>query len=328
MNKSYIALHMKSHYLQIIFFIGISLISTILYGQAATNEEENNLKFQTHFFEALKQKAIKNYGKAIEHLEKCYEIDSLSLAVEFEFSKNQLLLKKYNEAELFINKALLKQPENFHLLKHKVAIYKAQRFFKDAIEIQQKIINSKPREMDQLALLYIQNKEFKKAEKIIEEIEKNAFSTRRIKGFKKYLENRNTLIKTTTNNSILKLQNSDIETLRGDFKTKKEYKILQEIIEREAKYELFEAMYNDSKDGLELFPAQPYLYKMNGLALTKLGKYNEAINVLTLGIDFVIDNRSMEAAFYELLSESYKGLKQTKEALKYKQKAADLRNQQ
>lgn len=319
---------MKSRYLQTIFFIGISLISTILVGQTAANEEENNLKFQTHFFEALKHKAIKNYSKAIEHLEKCYEIDSLSLAVEFEFSKNQLLLKKYNEAELFINKALSKQPKNLHLLKHKVAIFTAQRIYKEAIKIQQLIIEIKPREMDQLALLYIQNREFKKAEKLLEEIEKNALSTKRIKGFKKYLENRNTLIKTTTNNSISKLQNSTIETLRKVFKTKKEYKILQEILEREEKEELFEAMYNDSKEGLELFPAQPYLYKMNGLALNKLGKYNEAIDVLTLGIDFVIDNRTMEAAFYELLSESYKGLKQTKEALKYKQKAADLRNQQ
>jgi len=86
-------------------------------------------------------------------------------------------------------------------------------------------------------------------------------------------------------------------------------------------------LFVDSKAALELFPAQPYLYKMSGLALNKLGKYNEAINVLTLGIDFVIDNTAMEADFYEQLSKSYEGLKQKSEALKYKQKAVDLRNQ-
>ncbi len=58
-------------------------------------------------------------------------------------------------------------------------------------------------------------------------------------------------------------------------------------------------MYVDSKEALELFPAQPYLYKMNGFASNKLGKYNEAIDVLTLGIDFVIDNTILEADFYE-----------------------------
>ena len=66
---------------------------------------------------------------------------------------------------------------------------------------------------------------------------------------------------------------------------------------------------------------------MNGFASNKLGKYNEAIDVLTLGIDFVIENTILEADFYEQLSISYEGLKQYKEALKYKQKAEELRNQ-
>ena len=74
-----------------------------------------------------------------------------------------------------------------------------------------------------------------------------------------------------------------------------------------------------------MFPAQPFLYKINGLALNKLGKYKEAIDVLTLGIDFVIDNNPMEADFYEQLSISYEGLKQLNKALKYKQKAEKLR---
>ena len=65
---------------------------------------------------------------------------------------------------------------------------------------------------------------------------------------------------------------------------------------------------------------------MNGLALNKLGKYNEAKEVLTLGIDFVIDNPIMEADFYEQISISYKGLNNNNEALKYKQKAKEIRS--
>ena len=121
---------MKNKKLHTYLLVGIILISTFSYAQKINSVEENNLKFQTHFFEALKQKAIKNYSKAIESLEKCYEIDSLNLAVEFELSKNKLLLKNYFEAELFINKALIKEPNNSYLLRHKVAIFSAQRNFK------------------------------------------------------------------------------------------------------------------------------------------------------------------------------------------------------
>ena len=83
--------------------------------------EENALKFQTYFFEALKQKAIKNYNKAIENLEKCYELDSTNMAVQFELSKNNLLLSNYYEAEIFIDQALNKHVDNIYLLKHKIS---------------------------------------------------------------------------------------------------------------------------------------------------------------------------------------------------------------
>tara|TARA_R110001583_G_scaffold35585_3_gene118247 strand:+ start:60128 stop:61090 length:963 start_codon:yes stop_codon:yes gene_type:complete len=317
---------MKNKKWHILFLIGISIISTISSAQTINIAEENNLKFQTHFFEALKQKAIKNYSKAIENLEKCYEIDSLNTAVHFELSKNKLLLKNYFEAELFIDLALVNDPENIYLLQHKVAIFSTQRNYKEAIEIQKKIIQFQPKYTDKLVLFYIQNKEFEKAETLIIEIEENALATQRIKAFKNYLEGRKVMINTINAQEILSIEDSDIEILKEKYSRNKEYKIVLEILNIEAKDELFEMLYVDSKEALELFPAQPYLYKMNGLALNKLGKYNEAIDVLTLGIDFVIDNTVMEADFYEQLSKSYEGLKQNSEALKYKQKAADLRN--
>ncbi|WP_456463394.1 tetratricopeptide repeat protein [Lutibacter sp.] len=318
---------MKQPFLHRLLLIVILLILSISKAQNINIEEENDLKFQTFFFEALKQKAIKNYTKAIENLEKCYEIDSLNIAVEFELSKNELLLKNYAEAISFIDKALEKEPENIYLLKHKVTIYKAQRNFKDAIEIQKKVIEIQPKNIDELLLLYFENKDFKKAEKLIVEIEKKAFSTQRIKRLKKYLKNRKLLDKKVNIKITSSLSDIDLKILKEAYNQKKEYKILVEILNREVNKELFEDLYNDSLQALELFPAQPYLYKMNGFALNKLGKYNEAIDVLTLGTDFVIDNTIMEADFYEELSKSYKGLNDMNKALKFIQKARDLRNQ-
>ncbi|VAW24942.1 hypothetical protein MNBD_BACTEROID04-983, partial [hydrothermal vent metagenome] len=267
---------MKQAYLHRLLLIVILMVLSVSKAQEVkVINEEQHLKFQTFFFEALKQKAIKNYTKAIENLEKCYEIDSLNIAVEFELSKNELFLKNYAEAVFFIDKALEKEPKNIYLLKHKVTIYKAQRNFKDAIEIQKKVVEIQPNNIDELLLLYFENKDFKKAEKLIVEIEKKAFSTQRIKRLKKYLENRKLLDKKV--NVKITSSFSDIKILKEKYNQKKEYKILVEILNREVEKELFEDLYNDSLQALELFPAQPYLYKINGFALNKLGKYNEAI---------------------------------------------------
>jgi tetratricopeptide (TPR) repeat protein len=316
---------MKNKKVYILFLVGISIISNFLRAQTLDITEENKLKFQTYFFEALKQKAIKNYSKAIVSLEKCYEIDSLNTAVHFELSKNKLLLNYYFEAELFIDKALVKEPNNIYLLQHKIAIFRAKGNFDDAIEIQKKLVQIQPTHMDKLVFLYIQNSDFEKAEKLITEIEKNALSTLRIKGFKKYLEQRKIVSNNAISNVIRPNENTDIETLKRRYNQKREYKVLLEILNKELENNHVQALFADSKKGMELFPAQPYLYKMNGFALNKLGKYNEAISVLTIGIDFVIDNTSMEADFYDQLSISYEGLKQLNKALKYKQKAEKLR---
>lgn len=302
-------------------------ISSFLYAQKTNIEEENSLKFQSHFFEALKQKAIKNYSKAIENLELCNEIDSLNVSVLFEFSKNHLELNNYFEAELFVDKALQQEPENRYLLLHKVAILKAQRNFNKAIEVQNKILKIQPKDFEELVFLYIQNQNFKEAEALISKIEENAMTTLRIKSFKKFLENRKGIQEKTDKPIEITTENVDIETLKKLYAKNKEYKTVQKILMQEEKEALFEAVYANSKEALELFPEQPFLYKMNGLALNKLGKYNEAIAVLSIGIDFVIDNSTMEADFYEQLAISHENIGNKSEALKYKQRAIVLRKE-
>jgi len=317
---------MRFGFLHKYFLVGIVLISSLTNAQKNNSDEENNLKFQTNFFEALKQKAIKNYSKAIISLEKCYEIDTTNYAVNFELSKNNFLLKNHNEAHIFIDKALEKEPNNIYLLKHKITIYNTQRDLKNAIELQKKLIQIEPHYSDELVLLYIRNKNFDKAKKLIDEIEKNALSTTRIKGFKSYLNNKKT-DSLKDNNEQAPVKNRNIETLKKKYTEKRDFNVLKELLIMELTNDLFEFVYDDSKEGLEIFPAQPFLYKMNGLALNKLGKYNEAISVLTIGIDFVIDNNIMEADFYNQLSISHEGLNNKSKALEYKQKANQLRQE-
>ncbi|MDO9593882.1 MAG: hypothetical protein Q7J19_02700 [Lutibacter sp.] len=308
-----------------ILAVGMFFISGFFYAQNIKIAEENSLKFQTHFFEALKQKAIKNYGKAIESLELCNEIDAANIAVFFEFSKNHLELNNYFEAELFIDKALQQEPENRYLLQHKVAVLKAQRNFSKAIDVQKKILKIQPKESEEMVFLYIQNQNFDLAEELIAKMEENAMTTLRLKSFKTFLENRKAAQQFINKPVNAVIENKDIETLKKSYSENKDFKIVQEILIHEEKEALFEQVYTNSKEALELFPEQPFLYKMNGLALNKLGKYNEAIAVLSIGIDFVIDNSAMEADFYDQLAISHEKLGNKSEALKYKQRSAALR---
>ena len=143
-----------------LFFIGIYFITMCLFGQVEVSEEDLDLKFKNHFFEALKQKAIKNYKKAIVSLENCMEIQENNTAVLFEFSKNHLLLNQYQEAELFVNMALENEPNSKHILLHKVNIYRVQQQFESAIRIQEEVVKTDPNELSKLVQLYIQNQNY------------------------------------------------------------------------------------------------------------------------------------------------------------------------
>jgi len=327
---------MKSTFLYGILCIGIIIISQVSYaqekslqeiitGKKDTSIEEKQLQFQSFFFEALKQKAINNFSIAIENLEQCYQIDSTNVAVEFEFSKNYLSLNNYFEAEIFINKALEKEPKNTYLLKHKIQVYKSQKNFSEAIKFQKLLIEINPSYTEELIVLYIQNKEYENAKKLIIKVEENALSSTKINSYKKYLKNRELAKNNLNTPKKARINSTNLNSLKKQFGETKSYKTLQEILNYEAEKALFDLLNTDSKYGLTLFPSQPFLYIMNGLALNKLKKYKAAIAILKIGIDFVIDNNNLEAGFYEQLSISYEGLNNKKEALKYKQKATQLR---
>jgi predicted Zn-dependent protease len=317
---------MKVNFLHHIAMLGIFIISIASNAQNETLAEEENLNFQRHFFEALKQKAINNYGKAIESLEKCAEIDGESKAVEFEMAKNHLLLKNYIPAEIFINKALKRDPNNVYMLQHKVKLLKEQGRLKEAIVGQKQLIEIQPNLSDNLVLLYIQNKNYDLAENLIKKIHEDALSTTKTNFYTSFLEKRKKPLKKVKKTNEPNTDNANIETLRKLYKEKGEFGVLKELLSKEAIEEDFDLLNTDSEAALELFPAQPIIYKMNGLSLFRLGKYNESISVLRTGIEFVIDDISMEADFYELLSKNYLSLNNQPEYIKYKQKAEALRN--
>jgi predicted Zn-dependent protease len=280
------------------------------------------IKFENHYFEALKYKAIGNNSLAIIELEKCQQLFPNDKSVDFEFSKNYFGLRKYIEAELYIDKALQQDSDNYWFLELAKKIQLKQYNYSKAIELQQKIIIQNPKATEDLVLIYIQASEREKAQKLIDELELKGLGSSRLTRFKKTISNRN---KNETKQKIVETENASLEDLKESFKNSKQFDILKKILEEEFNLKNSEGLYNYSSQGLELFPAQPYVYLMNGKALISQEKYKDAIDVLMSGIDFVIDDREMMVQCYQQLAIGYEAIGKNKKAEDYRNLAIELR---
>ena len=308
-------------------FFGLLFNPFLLYSQDSipkikeiTEEitEENTIKFQEYFFKSLSEKSIKNYQIAIQNLEECNAILPNDKAVFFELSKNYLLLNRTSEALQYINNALLLAPSNFWMLKHLVAIHKKDKNYQEAIKTQLIIVKQKPKQRAELIYLYYLNDEYMQALSLIDVFEKDYGLTTRLKQLKNKLVLRNkpqTVISTI--DSLPKLI-SDFKLNPPSFNTLK--KILTLAIKDD-----IPAYHMYSNLAIDLFPAQPFSYLSKGRALQLQGKHQEAIDILEIGIDFIIENSLLEVQFYTILISAYTRLNQPKKALEYKMKLQNIK---
>lgn len=281
--------------------------------------EEKELKFQQFFFKALSDKSIRNYDKAIKNLERCNEILPNNTSVLFEFSKNYLLLNKTFEAKEYIRKALAQKPDNIWMLSHLVDVLKKEGDFDSAIEVQQKIVKIDPSKRDSLVYLYLQNRAYEKAVDLMNVLESEGGLSKNLRNLKSSLEKRKpNLVKKSTPTDLKGL----IDSFTNDTSS---FSVLKSILEK-ADIEDKEVLNKFSEEAVTLFPAQPYAYLMRGRSLNYQKKYKEALAMLEGGIDFVIDNTSLEAQFYEEMAITYEGLKNKTKAAELKNRAKKLRS--
>lgn len=81
-----------------------------------------------------------------------------------------------------------------------------------------------------------------------------------------------------------------------------------------------------SASALEVFPSQPLLYLINGVANISLQKLEFAIESLEAGVDYLFDNVKMEKDFYEQLAIAYRQKGDIKNAEMYSKKASDIKH--
>jgi len=292
-------------------------------------EEKDYLKFQNHFFTAIQQKAKEDYTKAIEQLDECKQIYPNDIGLNFEYVKNYYKLKDYENAIYFSNKILEIDASNIHVLEHLKNIYRTQRDFDKAIEVQHRIIAINPKKKQDLIVLHIGNRDKEKAKEVFVALENNHQIIDNKTYYKRVLFRKKTTVtkpisqpKKTTN---VVVSNGSIEGLQKEFKKNKEYKTLKKLLLEEEKQQKFDLLLSDSKKGLELFPAQPYVYFMLGKAENKLSNYQNTIEILNAGLDFIIDDAELKISFYQQIQKAYIGLGNHTEAAKYLAKINKLK---
>lgn len=287
--------------------------------QKALEAEANDLKFQDFFFDALKERVQDNYDKAITALNECDRIYPNHVAVNFEFAKNYFDLKQYQNALDFIQKTLKDKPNEFYVLE--MAVKTNMRLFNypEAIALQKKLVKLNPDQKNGLIYLYILNKQKEKAKELYAQLEKEELLDNRKDYFKKVLfPNSNN--KETKN--LVVANNNSIKPEKEQFYKTKSYKDLKTLLEKELLLKKYDDMVVDSSEGLSLFPAQPFVYYSNGLALNAKKRYKEALESLENALDYILDeNKQLQQQIFRQMAISYQGLGDVKNANKYKNKA-------
>lgn len=278
--------------------------------------EEKMLEFQKYFFKALSEKSIKNYRKAIENLEFCNEISPEDVSVFFEFSKNYYLLNQTTEAKLYIEKALVEEPNNLWMLGHLVDIYKKERDYPSAVITQKKIVVQDAKKKPELIRLLYLSRNFSEAVELMNELEKEKGLSKNLKALKLSLEFRK--------GTSLKKENDNLKSLIASFEENTSFALLKKVLEKSSTEDV-SVFHKYSEKAIDLFPAQPYAYLMHGKSLQIQSKFQKAMTILDSGIDFVIDNPTLEASFYEILAKVHDGLGNTTKAQEYRNKVKKLK---
>ncbi|MCC1485597.1 tetratricopeptide repeat protein [Winogradskyella immobilis] len=446
----------------LIFIFGILLIPQTSFAQVnfdkRPDDDLGNVEdeYQEHFFEALKQKGIENYERAIEALQKCLNLDSTKPVIFYELGKNYNSINNFGSAEENLKTAISMQPDNEWFLDELYDVYSKQNDIDKAIKTVKQLVKYHPDYKMDLATLYIKKEKYKEALRILDELDTNFGANEvrddmrnkiynvtgnaddRIENIeeriannpnnednhiqliyrysqsgkpKKAFEAAKNLLKIKPDSKLVHLalykfylddgdpesaiasmklvlntpeinpevkskvlkdfvafvsknpqyekdlvaataavdDNKDVKTLAdlGQYYLKSgdkekalqnfnealkqeptDFKLLKDVLLLQIDLKRYKEAVTQSEDALELYPAQPILYLVNGVANNNIGKPKKAIESLETGLDFLIENPKMEADFYTQLSIAYKLDNNITKSETFTKKAQALRAQQ
>ena len=292
-------------------FIGLIAGPRPVFGQeeesAEVYLEEYTDQFQELFFEALKQKGIENYDKAINLFLECKQMDPENEAIDHELAKVYFLEKNYVPALEAAIHALEADPTNFWYLHTLVEVLRVQG--RSVMEINQRIPYQNSDLKKNLALIYYKQRNYEEALKILKDMEKSSFREDLTSKIRDSIEQ----VKDNVAPENLKPVSASEDPLAA-------YKSTLKALLSEQDFEKLEEV---ASEAMELFPTQPYFYYMKGKALLQKNEPARAVGVLETSLDFLLDDTDLNNQIYSDLARAYKALGNLTKANMYLSKLKD-----
>ena len=272
--------------------------------------------FQESFFEALKQKGIQNYDKAINAFLKCKQIDASNVVVDHELAKVYYASKQYPLAEEYALTAVTSEPENYWYTDTFVRILEKQG--KNVVNTSLNLPFELPEFNENLASIYLKKGNYETALNIITKAKQSSATMSMTSKIKDSIQKRQTSETTTSGNSQMAIQEPDAsEEMAPEPNALEAYRTeMEALIQSDSIPDLQEL----SAEALESYPAQPYFYFAQGYALRKTGENEKAIETLETALDFLIDDTALENKIYQELANVYTALNDAVKANMYLRK--------
>ncbi|MFH6603020.1 tetratricopeptide repeat protein [Maribacter algicola] len=296
--------------------MGLLIIQNYSFAQEETPEinlepsaevflEEYTDEFQEKFFEALKQKGIGNHDKAVNLLLECKRLDSDNSVVAYELAKAYFEDKQYLSAKTYAVEAIMAEPDNYWYLNTLVAILQKEGSTIEETAFKIPIDNVKLSE--NLAMIYFKSKNYEEALAVLKRIKSSSFR-----------EELTLKINDSIQNKEPAEQEADFSiTDEEDADPSKTYKgRLEELMNGADVAEMLKL----SAEALESYPLQPYFYYAQGYALNKKEQYQEAVEVLEISLDYLLDDPALENKIYKELADAHQALNNTSKANMYLRK--------
>ena len=276
--------------------VGQEIQNELAEENAAVFLDEYTDVFLDTFFEALKQKGIQNYDRAINLLLKCKQLDSTNKAVNHELAKVYFLDEKYHFAQQYATEALRDEPENYWFLANLIDITQKQRIpiqnRYDAIPYENEVLRSN------LAKYLFQEAKYNEAKTVLGSIQmtpERSLLLQKINDSLRKSATASKALKKTTETNKKQEEDNPFNQLR------KELEALVQINNPQA-------LAAKSNQAIEEYPLQPASYFYKAVALNQLNDYEQAIVILEEGLDYLLNNDALENQFYYEFSKAYKGL--------------------
>ncbi len=254
--------------------------------------EEYTDEFQELFFEALKQKGIENYDRAINLLLECRQLEPGIATIDHELAKLYLKQKDWASALEYSIDALKSKPENYWYAS--TFIESLQQLGRSSTDLSSRIPFQNEMLKQNLALIYYKKRDYKESLKILKEMRVSSFTS-----------DLTAKIKDSIDMASKRMKDNFPEESEEDIEEDplEEYKKKLENLLAQKDYTGLESA---ASEALELFPSQPYFYLMMGKALALNNNAEEAAKVLESSLDFLLDDTALVDQIYRELADVYK----------------------